>query len=89
MSVKLVVVFTTAGSGQAAIIRTMIEAAGIPVTTSQEGAGAVYGLTVGPLGMVDILVPENYAADAEALLAAMERGELANGAGKAGDDSAK
>ena len=51
-------------------------AAGIPAETSREGAGAAYGFTVGPLGMVDILVPEEHAAQAENLLDAMRRGDL-------------
>jgi hypothetical protein len=71
-----VVVYTTAGPLQAHLIKGMLEAAGIRVQLSQEGAGAVYGLTVGPLGLVDILVAEEDAPEAEALLAAMERGEL-------------
>lgn len=79
MSGKLVVVFTTAGGGTAAIIKTMLEAAGIPAVTSQEGAGTAYGLTVGALGTVDILVPESRATEAKALLAAMERGDLSEG----------
>jgi hypothetical protein len=73
---QLVVVHTTAGPGPAAIVKALLEAEGIPALTSQEGAGAAYGLTVGPLGLVDILVPEAFAAQAEALLAAMRRGDL-------------
>jgi hypothetical protein len=76
MAHKFVVVFTTAGGGQAAIIQTMLQAAGIPAQTSQEGAGAAYGLTVGPLGLVDILVPDTHAEAAQRLLAAMQRGDL-------------
>ncbi len=77
---KLVVVFTTTGGGQAAIVQDLLTSAGIPAQTSQEGAGAAYGFTVGPLGLVDILVPEARAAEAEALLAAMQRGDLETGA---------
>ena len=80
---KPVVVFTTNGGGQAAIIQELLIAAGIPAQTSQEGAGAAYGFTVGPLGMVDIIVPEAYAAAAEQLLAAMQRGDLEDGEGPA------
>ncbi len=76
MSERLIVVFTTAGPGQADIIKSALVAAGIPAETSREGAGAAYGFTVGPMGMVDILVPEGYAAQAEELLAAMRRGDL-------------
>ena len=78
MSQRFVVVYTTSGPGEATIIQSVLGAAGIPCELSREGAGAAYGLTVGPLGMVDILVPEAHAAAAEALLAAMERGDLAD-----------
>lgn len=76
MSQRLVVVYTAAGPGPADIIQGSLLAAGIPATTSREGAGAAYGLTVGPLGMVDILVPEEFADQAEQLLAAMQHGDL-------------
>jgi hypothetical protein len=81
---ELVVVYTTAGRGPAGIIEEMLSAAGIPATTSQEGAGAAYGLTVGPLGMVEILVPAPYAAEARRLLEAMERGDLSGEGGETG-----
>ncbi len=45
------------GTLQAEIMRGMLEAQDIPVVLSQEGVGHVYGLTVGPLGRVQILVP--------------------------------
>jgi len=76
MPEHLVVVYTAVGPGQADIIKSALLAAGIPAETSREGAGAAYGFTVGPLGMVDILVPEDYAAQAENLLEAMRRGDL-------------
>jgi hypothetical protein len=60
----LLVVFTAVGPGQADIIKSALVAAGIPAATSREGAGAAYGFTVGPMGMVDILVPEEHAARA-------------------------
>jgi hypothetical protein len=76
---ELVVVHTTTGAGQAMIVKDMLEAAGIPAIVSQEGAGAAYGLTVGPLGLVDILVTAERAAEAQALLAAMQRGDMEDG----------
>ena len=79
MTHQLVVVYTAAGQMQANLIKGMLEASGIPAELSQEGAGAVYGFTVGTMGMVDILVAEEHAAEAEALLAAMQRGELDEG----------
>lgn len=78
MSQRLVVVYTSAGPGEATIIQGALEAAGIPCELSREGAGAAYGITVGPLGVVEILVPEDQVEAAQALLAALERGELAD-----------
>lgn len=73
-----VVAHTAAGFLHAQIIRGLLEAADIPVQTSQEGAGAVYALTVGPLGEVDVLVPDDRLDEAQAIIAAYERGELEN-----------
>jgi hypothetical protein len=74
----LIVVYTAVGPGEAEIVRGALLAAGIPAETSREGAGAVYGFTVGPLGMIDILVPAEYAAQAVELVAAMRRGDLSD-----------
>ena len=69
MTQDLVVVLTSAGPGYADIIKSTLEAAGIPATTSREGAGAAYGFTVGALGLVDVLVTADRAEEAKALLA--------------------
>ena len=69
----LVVVFTSAGPGYADIIKGTLEAAGIPATTSREGAGAAYGLTVGAMGLVDVLVTADRADEARALLAELRQ----------------
>ena len=76
MPERLVVVYTAASPGLADIVKSALQAAGLAVTTSREGAGAAYGFTVGPLGMVDVLVPAEDAYAAEALVDAMKRGEL-------------
>jgi hypothetical protein len=76
MPEHLMVVYTAASPGEADIVKGSLLAAGIPAETSREGAGAAYGFTVGPLGMVDILVPAQHAAQATELLAAMRRGDL-------------
>ena len=47
------------GSIDAEIIRGMLEAKGIPVILSQEGAGRAIGLTIGSLGETQILVPKS------------------------------
>lgn len=50
------------------IIRGLLEAQGIPVLLSQEGAGKAYGLNVGALGGVEILVPTSYKSSAEQVI---------------------
>lgn len=79
MASQWVTVFTARGHLHAEIIRGLLESAGLSVQLSQEGAAAAYALTVGPMGEVDVMVPEERQAEAEALLAAMDAGELDSG----------
>ena len=53
-----VVVETVTGSLQAELLRGLLEAQEIDVILSQEGAGRAFGLEVGPLGEVQILVSQ-------------------------------
>ncbi len=46
------------------MLRNLLEAQGIKVFLNQEGAGKAYGLTVGPLGQVQVLVPEHQSQEA-------------------------
>jgi hypothetical protein len=57
-----------AGDLQAEILKGLLEAQGIPVVLSQEGAGQTFGLTVGRLGEVDILVPTHLVPQAQQVL---------------------
>jgi hypothetical protein len=67
-----------AGEIQAEILRGMLEAQGIKVFISQEGAGRAYGLGVGRLGRVQILVPEEDLERSKALLDEYYTGQLEN-----------
>jgi hypothetical protein len=71
-----VIIYTAAGLLQAEIIRSLLEATELPVRLQQESAGAVYALTVGPLGEVEVLVPAEHETEALALVEAYERGDL-------------
>ena len=62
------VVDEVAGDIQAEILRGYLEAQGIPVWLSQEGVGRVYGLGIGVLGNVQILVPSSNYEKARAFL---------------------
>ena len=56
------------GELQAELLRGLLEAQGIEVVLNQEGAGRAYGLNVGTLGLVQILVPSHAAAEARQIL---------------------
>lgn len=61
----------TFGMPQAELIRSYLEAQGIPVFLSQEGAGHALGLTVGTMGRVEVLVPAHQLEAARQALAAL------------------
>lgn len=69
-------VYNEYGRLSAELIRILLESRNIPVQLIQEGAGAAYGLTVGPLGNVSILVPESRSAEATQLLEDYGAGNL-------------
>jgi hypothetical protein len=73
---NLVCVRTCQGIDLAQIYRSKLEAADIPALLKYESAGLVFGLTVDGLGRVEILVPQEYAQEAEALLADLSEDEL-------------
>ena len=75
---EYVEIYTANGQLEADMIRLMLEAAGLHVLTRGESAGAVYGLTVGRLGEVLVLVPETEVQAANDLLDAMDEGKLEN-----------
>ena len=56
------------GELQAELLRGLLEAQGIEVVLNQEGAGRAYGINVGTLGQVQILVPSHAAAEARQIL---------------------
>jgi hypothetical protein len=64
------------GELQAEVIRGLLEAQDIPVNLSQEGVARAYGLGVGPLSEVEILVPENYIEQAKDVLRRYHAGEF-------------
>ncbi len=75
---ELVTVYQAEGQLEAEMIKSFLEAQGIDVVINQESIGRTYGLSVGTLGMVEVLVPQSQAEDAEQLLKAMENGEFEN-----------
>ena len=65
---EYVVIDTVSGRGNAEILRSFLEAQGIRCELSQEALGSVYGLTIGPLGSVDLLVPSYQGKHARELI---------------------
>jgi len=58
----------------------------IPALINQESAGAAYGFTSVPMGIVQILVPAEFEKEALDILDAMERGELETPKGTTSQD---
>ena len=71
----LVVVYRAKGLIEGEIIKGFLEAQGIRASVSQEAAGKIYGLTVGDLGIAEILVRAEDKDKAVALLREVEAGE--------------
>jgi hypothetical protein len=71
----LVCVQSVQGLDVAEIYKSKLEAMGIPVLLRYDSAARLFGLTVDGLGEVRLLVPEPFAAQAEALLAEPVDGE--------------
>ena len=65
---RLEVLDTVSGHFQAEIIRGMLEAQDIRVALSQEGAGSVLAVNVGPLGDGQILVTSSQLERAKKVL---------------------
>jgi hypothetical protein len=73
---EYVPVYTAQGQLAGEMIRLLLESMDIPAIISQESAGITFGLTVGPLGEVKILVPAGKVQEAVEILEAMESGQL-------------
>lgn len=69
------VVYEANGMFQAELLRGLLEAQDIPVVLSQEGVGKVYSVTVGTLGLVQILVPVREFERARQILADFDSGK--------------
>ena len=87
-----VVVETVTGSILAELLRGLLEAQEIEVILSQEGAGRAFGLEVGPMGEVQILVSQENSQDAQAILddyysGAFESQELLEDDGEGSEES--
>jgi tagatose-1,6-bisphosphate aldolase len=60
---------------QAQIVKGRLDSEGVPSLLQYEGAGLIYGVTVDGLGEARVMVPEELAEEAEAIVADQEYGE--------------
>lgn len=68
MSGNIVSVYQVSGQLEGEFIKSFLAAHGIQAGLAQESAGIVYGLTIGALGNVDVLVNEKDVEKARQLL---------------------
>lgn len=64
---------------EALLIQSWLQTEGILVRLKGEAVGNVYVFSTGPLGQVEVQVPEQQALRARAVLDAADKGELSNG----------
>ena len=65
---ELVNIYSAAGFLEAEMIKSFLECYDITVFVNQESLGRTLGLSVGPLGLVEVLVPEYQADEARSIL---------------------
>jgi hypothetical protein len=82
---KYILLTTAVGALDAEIYRASLEAAGIPVLVSQESVGSTYGLTIGSLGSVEILVPESRLDEALEIINSGSVEDISTGEGDPND----
>lgn len=70
------VVYVANGMLEAESVKILLESFGIPAYTNQESAGTVYGLTVGPLGEVEVVVPIERVQEAKQVIEDLKSGKL-------------
>ncbi len=70
------VVYVANGMLEAESVKILLESFGISAYTNQESAGIAYGLTVGPLGEVEVCVPKDKILEAKAIIEDMKSGKL-------------
>lgn len=72
----LISVYKAHGRLEGEMVKAFLEANGVRSIISQEAAGSIYGLTLGDLGIVNLLVyPENF-ENASLLIKQMDEGEF-------------
>jgi hypothetical protein len=76
MAEEFIVVETTSGIIEAEILRGLLESSGITVRLSHEAVSTVFGLGVGPVAEVELIVPADQEREARLILADYHSGKL-------------
>ena len=63
------------GRLEAEMLKSFLEAEGVPVELFQEGAGQAFAVNVGALGVVQVFVPKDKLAEALPLIEVFEKPE--------------
>jgi hypothetical protein len=71
----LVTIYTSMGPLRAEVIKSKLEAAGIPVLLRYQSAGPVLGIIVDGLGEVRVQVPRALEQEARSLIEPLETGD--------------
>jgi hypothetical protein len=74
--IKYTTVYSAEGMLAGEMVKLLLQSFGIQAMIAQESIGQTYGLTVGPMGEVAIMVPESQEKDAKEILASMDSGDL-------------
>ena len=70
------VVYLANGMLEAESVKILLESFGISAFVNQESAGTTYGLTVGLLGEVEVIVPLSRIEEAKKIIEEMNAGKL-------------
>lgn len=70
------VVFIANGTLEAESVKILLESFEIPAFINQESLGATYGLSIGVLGEVEVIVPMKFIKKAKKVIKDMEAGKL-------------
>jgi hypothetical protein len=74
--VRQEVVYIANGKIEAESVKILLESFGIPAFINQESAGSTYGLTVGILGEVEVIVPLDRIVEAKEIIEDLKSGKF-------------
>ena len=76
MAGNIIKIYQVSGQLEGELLKAYLEANGVPAALSQESAGIVYGLTIGALGNVDVLISDENVERATLLIEEYQKGQI-------------